>query len=138
MRLVRAALILFTVVVVAAACGPLRYAVPANQVAAGADVDISADVKKDAGLTVVGIVIENLAPAERIKAGSAHFVAWQRTGSNATWSRIGTLVYDEGARTGRLEGVTVPALGFELVVSAEERADPASPSATIIVSQRVN
>ena len=121
-----------------AACGPLTYTVRANQLATGADAVITADVNKDANITTIGIVVENLPPPDRVSPGTAHYVAWQRQSDKTPWNRIGALAYDEDARHAHLEGVTVPEQHFELTVSAEKNASPASPSAAVVLSQRVN
>lgn len=128
----------FGLALVSVGCGPLTYSVRGNQRATGADAVITADVNKETSVTTVNILVENLPPPDRVDSSAAHYVAWQRADDKAPWTRIGALQYDEDGRSGRLEGVTVPAQHFDLEVSAEKSNDAASPSAAVIFSQRIN
>jgi hypothetical protein len=135
MRALKSAVAL-VVVLGAAACGPLKYEIKGTPQAVGADAVVTADVKKEQNFTLVEVKAKNLPPPERVMAGSTHFIAWQRKGSDGTWSRIGTLVYDEAGRTGALTA-TVPELRFDLEVTAEQQDAPASPSAEVVFFQKV-
>jgi hypothetical protein len=115
----------------------LNYTVAATPAAVGADAKITADVVKDQGITKVTIQIENLAPAERVAAGSTSFVVWARREGGA-WLRVGALKYDEGARRAVAEQWTVPETTFELQVTAEAGPMPEAPSTTVVVTQKVN
>ncbi len=116
---------------------PLHYTVAATPAAVGADAKLTADVVKDLGITKLTIQIENLAPAERVAAGSTSFVVWARREGGA-WHRVGALHYDEGARHAVAEQWTVPETSFELQVTAEAGPMPEAPSTTVIVTQKVN
>ena len=135
MRLLTAAAAL-ALVVATAACGPLKYQVKGTPQAVGADAVVTADVKKEQNVSLVEIKAINLAPPERVMAGSQHYVAWQRKNTDTTWNRIGALAYDADKRTGFLE-VTVPEIMFDLEVTAEQQVGPASPSAEVVFFQKV-
>lgn len=128
---------LFGFVLLAAACGgPLQYQVPSSAKAPGADAKIVADVANDQGQTSLQIEVTNLPPPERVNQNAKVFVAWYRKGPSTIWSRIGGLKYDEGDREGSLSG-SVPETAFDLTVSAEASEAPASPSADVVIAQRV-
>lgn len=120
------------------ACGgPLEYKVASTPKAPGADATIVADVEEARNTTTLTVEVVNLAPADRIAPGAAHFVIWQRKNSSAVWARVGTLEYDAESREGKFEG-TVPESKFDLVVSAEKGLEVASPSGDLVFSQRVS
>ncbi len=120
-----------------AACGgPLKYTVPSPK-ALGADAKIVADVKADQHQTLLEIKALNLAPADRVAAGTQHYVLWQRKDANSQWTRVGTLVYDDKDREGKFEG-SVPETAFDLSITAEKDAGAAAPSAEVVFSQHVN
>ncbi len=122
--------------VATAACGPLKYQVKGTPQATGADAVITADVKKDQNLTLVEIKALNLAPPDRVMAGSEHYVAWQRKNSDTAWNRIAGLTYDADKRTGFLTA-TVPETLFELEITAEQQVGPASPSSEVVFFQKI-
>lgn len=123
-------------VLVAACGGPLKYQVPSTARAPGADAKIVADVSTDQSQTRLDVDITNLPPPGRVSDKATTYVAWYRKNSNATWSRVGGLKYDEGDREGKIGG-SVPEVAFDLTVTAEENDSPASPSPDVVVSQRV-
>lgn len=121
----------------AVACGgPLQYQVPSSPKAPGADAKIVADVAEDQGQTRLEMEVTNLAPPNRVNQNAKVFVAWYRKGPSAIWSRIGGLKYDEDDREATLTG-SVPETAFDLSVSAEATEAPASPSADVVIAQRV-
>ena len=69
--------------------------------------------------------------------GASVYVAWYRKSSDAPWTRLASLEYDEDDRTATLNA-TAPETSFDLAVSAEEKGDVASPSAAVVFSQRIN
>lgn len=120
-----------------AACGgPLKYSVPSNALAPGADAKIVADISADQGQTALTLDIVNLPPAGRVAEKSKNYTAWYRKNSDATWSRIGGLKYDDSGREGTLNG-SVPEVAFDFTVTAEESESPASPSPSVILAQHV-
>ena len=120
-----------------AACGgPLKYQVPSTARAPGADAKVVADVAADQGQTRLEVEVTNLAPPGRVSEKAITYIAWYRKNSSATWSRVGGLKYDEGDREGKIAG-SVPEVAFDLSVTAEESDSPASPSADVILAQRV-
>ena len=123
-------------VLLAACGGPLKYQVASSPRAPGADAKIVADVSADQGQTQLEVEIKNLAPPGRVTQNAKDYVVWYRKNSSATWARVGGLKYDEGSREGTLTG-SVPEIAFDLSVTAEESDGPASPSADVVVSQRV-
>lgn len=137
MKLV-ARLALVAVVVFVAACGPLKYEIRGATLANGSDATLTADIKKDQSLTKIDLVAINLLPPGRAKEGATTYVVWQRKDDKANWTRIGALVYDEGARKGEMHDVSVPELSFDLEVTAEADADGASPGEAIVFAQRVS
>ncbi len=131
---------LFAVVVVVAglsACGPLKYEIKGTSLATGADAVITADVKKDQAMTMLEVNAENLPPPDRVMSGSSTFVVWQRKDSDASWSRIGKLIYEEEPRKGQLIA-TVPELSFELQITAEREDAPETPATDVVFFQKVN
>ena len=116
--------------------GPLKYQVPGSAKAADSDAKIVADVREKEHMTKLEIHIEHLTPPARIE-NSTSYVVWARKGSSEQWSRVGVLAYDEGDRTGVLEGASVPLTAFDLEISAEKDDSAASPSSSIVVQQRV-
>jgi hypothetical protein len=117
--------------------GPLKYEVRGTPKAADADGKIVAHVDKAAAMTKLVVNLEHLAPPARLRDGAKTFVVWARRSDKDTWQRVGALKYDEGDRKGEIAEASVPLVEFDLVVSVEKAADAASPSAEVIVSQRV-
>jgi hypothetical protein len=117
-------------------CGTLKYEVPGTARAPGADAKITAEVNKGQGNTKLEILAENLPPPDRLQPGTTAFVVWQRKNDQAPWQRVGALNYDKGKRKGTLEA-TAPEVKFELVITAEQSASPASPSGNIMFQQQV-
>lgn len=117
--------------------GPLRYTVQGADKATGADVNIVADVDEGAAMTRLTIKAENLPPPDRIQGGGTTFVVWARKDGDAPWQRIGALQYDADDRVGELPEASVPLTAFELMITAEQKADAASPAPAVIASQLV-
>lgn len=117
--------------------GPLRYEIPSNAKAPGADAVIVADVKTEQHQTSLEIEVKNLAPPDRVASGATDFVVWQRASSSVPWSRVGGLNYDAEARSGNFQG-SVPETAFDLQVTAEKALNVASPSPDAVLAQRVN
>lgn len=119
------------------ACGgPMRYELGSTAKAPGADAVLVADIKAEQNATRLTIEIKNLAPPDRVAAGAAHYVVWQRKGAQVAWARVGGLEYDPDAREGSFEG-SVPEAAFDLQVTAEKELSTASPSPDAVLSQRV-
>ncbi len=116
--------------------GPLRYQVASSPQAPGADAVIVADVQEAQDQTQLEVTVEHLPPADRVAPGSTAFVAWYRKDSKGVWSRVGSLTFDDDARSGSLKG-SVPETAFDFEITAEVETGPASPSAHIVFSQRV-
>lgn len=114
-----------------------HYDVAASAAAVGADATIDASEQKEQGFTRMTVRVKNLAPPDRVSAGAAAFVAWHRGSGDGQWIRIAALRYDEGAREAVLAEATVPALGYELAVTAEPGPTVAAPSNIIVFSQKV-
>jgi hypothetical protein len=123
--------------VLAGCGGPLRYSPKGTPLAAGADASVVAEVDQKSSLTHLTVTAEHLPPPDRVHAGGSMYVVWARKDNNSTWSRIGTLNYDADARKGELKEASVPLLAFDLVITLEEQAAPAAPSAEAVFSQRV-
>jgi predicted small lipoprotein YifL len=121
------------------ACGgPLKYMPKATTRAPGTEVLVTADVKKEQNSTQLNVKMVHLPPPNSIQEGTKNFVVWQRKGADAHWTRIGGLVYKESDREGMLENATVPEVGFEMMITAEEKPDATAPSAHVVVEQKVN
>ena len=121
------------------ACGgPLEYAPKPTARAPEADAKIVAEIQKSQGNTKLTLKVLHLAPPARLQDGATTFVVWQRKDSDKAWTRVGGLVYKEGDREGKLEEASVPETTFQLIVTAEEKADVASPSPAILFEQKVN
>jgi hypothetical protein len=118
--------------------GPLRFAAKGTERAPGADAAIVAKVDEKASVTHLTITTEHLAPPDRLKDGGSKFVVWARKDDDAPWSRVGALTYDPETRKGDLAEASVPQTSFDLVITVEKEADPASPSPDVVFSQRVD
>jgi predicted small lipoprotein YifL len=116
--------------------GPLRYTPQGTARAPGADALIVADVNADTAITRLNIKVENLPPPDRLESGGAEFVVWAR-GKDKPWQRVGALKYDSDARKGELAEASVPLVEFELLITAEKKSDPESPSKVVVISQEV-
>lgn len=123
---------------VAACGGPLSYAPKTSARAPGTEVEVVADVKNDQHSTTLDVKMKHLPPPGAIQEGAKVFVVWQRKSSDGQWARVAGLAYKEGDREGKLEKASVPETAFELMVTAEETADGASPSPNVVVEQKVN
>ncbi len=126
----------FSLLLVTACGGPLKYQVASTPKAPGADAKIVADVHEAQNQTELEVEISNLAPPARISEGSSNYVAWFRKSSETVWARIGGINYDTDSRDGKLKG-TVPEQAFDFEVTAEKSEAPASPSSDVVFSQRV-
>lgn len=130
-------LVLIPVIALLVACGgPLKYKVASSPTAPGADGNLVAKVLEDQNQTKITFEATNLVPPNRVSPETKSYVVWYRTGKDTPWNRVGALKYDEDDRAGEFEG-SVPAIAFDLEVSAESAADSASPSSVIVFSQRV-
>jgi hypothetical protein len=121
------------------ACGgPLKYQPKPTARAPEADAKVVANIAKDTHTTRLSIELIHLAPPGRIQDGAKTYMVWQRRASEGPWTRIGALTYNEGSREGKLEEATVPEVSFDMLISAEEKIDAATPSAHVIIEQKVN
>jgi hypothetical protein len=130
-------LVLLASALLAACGGPLRYAPKGTPKAPETDAHLIAAVDEKANITHITITAEHLAPPGRLQDGGTTYVVWTRKDDGAPWQRVGALEYDEGDRKGGLNEASVPFTSFDLVVSIEKQAAPASPSADIVLQQRV-
>lgn len=133
-----AALVLACAGALPACGGPLEYAPKPTARAPEADAKIVAEVQKSQGNTKLTLKVIHLAPPSRLQEGATTFVVWQRKNGDKPWARVGGLAYKEGDREGKLEEASVPETAFELIVTAEEKPDVASPSPAILFEQKVN
>ncbi len=141
MNKVRSLFVSFALVALASsaavACGgPLTYQVQGTQMANGADAKVVAEVDEAKHQTKLMVEAENLAPPGRIADSGKVFVLWQRKGSDAAWSRIGTLDFDADKRKGKFEG-TVPEVSFDFTLSVEPEPNVASPSGKTVFEKHV-
>ncbi|MFN0063792.1 MAG: hypothetical protein ACKVPX_14905 [Myxococcaceae bacterium] len=126
------------VAVLGSACSStLQYAVPGTERAVGADAEIVANVNPDNNITKFDIRASHLPPPARVVEGADTFVVWARRDSSQPWTRVGSLKYDPGARSGEMLEASVPETGFELIISAEVGGTPGSPSNDVVFSQVV-
>ena len=130
-------LVLLASALLAACGGPLRYAPKGTPKAPETDAHLIADIDEKASLTHLTITAEHLAPPGRLQDGGTTYVVWARKNESSVWQRVGALDYDEGDRKGGLKEASVPLTAFDLVVSSEKQAAPASPSSDIVLQQRV-
>lgn len=135
-RWLNSALVAAFALVVAACGGPLKYNVPSSRLAPGADAEIVANVNEGQNQTMIEIHAKNLPPAGRVNPNGLFYVAWQRKNSNTPWARLGTVKFDEVARTAELIA-TVPEQAFDFEVSVEANESVQSPSADVVFAQRV-
>lgn len=132
----RAVTLLLSAIVITACGGPLKFTVPSSAAAPGADAKIVADVSEEQNQTQLAVEVSNLAPASRVKEGMSSYTAWYRRDSNASWARIGGLEYDADSRAGKVSG-SVPERAFDFEITAEASEGPASPSSSVVFSQRI-
>ena len=135
-RLLGSAFVTAFVLLLAACGGPLKYSVPSSRLAPGADAEIVANVNEDQNQTTIEIHAKNLPPPNRVNPNGLHYVAWQRKNNSSPWARLGTVRFDEGARTAELTA-TVPEQSFDFEISVEANEGAQSPSADVVFSQRV-
>ena len=114
----------------------MTYNVASTPKAPGADGTLLAAVSESQHQTELTLEVKNLAPPDRVAAGSTQYVAWQRKNSDAVWARLGGVEYDPEARTAKLKA-TVPETQFDFEVTAEQVEAPASPSAEVVLAQHV-
>ncbi|KYF83173.1 hypothetical protein BE11_43700 [Sorangium cellulosum] len=117
---------------IASCGGPSAQTVQGTQLAPGADAHITVDIDSDAATTRLTVRVVHLPPPERIEAGRARFVVWQRPSAEAPWRRVGVLDYDADSRNGALAETTVPYATFELLITAEQQSSPPSPSSAAV------
>lgn len=121
-----------------AACGgPLRYAPKGTPKAPETDAHLIAEVDEKGSITHLTITAEHLAPPGRLQEGASTYVVWARKDDSVAWQRVGALDYDEGDRKGSLKAASVPFVTFDVIVSIEKQAAPASPSGDVVLQQRV-
>lgn len=128
--------VMAALVVLAACGGPLKYNVPSSRLAPGADAEIVATVSEEKNQTAVELHAKNLPPPGRVNPNARAYVAWARKMDNGVWARLGTIKFDEEARTAELMA-TVPEVAFEIEISAEPDENAASPSADVVFYQKV-
>ena len=116
--------------------GPLKYNVASSRLAPGADAEIIANVNESTNQTALEVHVKNLPPAGRVNPNAKAFVGWARKSEKGTWSRIGSVQFNEEARTDQLMG-TVPEKAFDFEISAEADEGVQSPSADVVFSQSV-
>jgi hypothetical protein len=127
-RFSSAGFLIFGFVVALAGCGgPLKQQIKGSQIAAGSDATITAKIDTSHSETQLNIEATNLPPPDRIDAGANNFVVWERKDPKGTWSRIGSLEYDAGGRSGKWQG-KAPETNFDMMITVEKEAGPASPS----------
>lgn len=132
----RIALLLSTLSLLVACGGPLKYQLASTSQAPGADGNLVAHVLKDQGQTRIELQVQNLPPPSRVSEPATSYVVWYRKDSSTPWGRVGAVKYDADDRGGEFEG-SVPVTAFDLIVSADENAEAASPSSAIVFKQRV-
>jgi predicted small lipoprotein YifL len=131
-------LVLASVFALAACGGPLKYMPRGTEKAPGADAKIVAEVHKDLNNVRLDVTITSLTPPERLKEGAHFYVAWQRKNADTKWSRVATMKFDPESRVASFKETTVPESMFEFMVTCEEKTDAESPSAIIVIEQKVN
>jgi hypothetical protein len=119
------------------ACGgPITYTIKGSPKAPDLDATVVADVKKDASMTTLKIDAEHLAPPDRLGGGSV-FVVWARD-ERGKPNRVGALKYNEKERKATLEGASVPATSFDILVTVEKDPSVEAPSGELVFVQHVN
>ncbi|HEY3356814.1 MAG TPA: hypothetical protein VGQ83_26420 [Polyangia bacterium] len=122
------------VLALAACGGPLKFNIKGTPKAPDLDCKIQANVADEQGITLLQMQLDHLAPPDRFASGATHFVAWSKGGES--YNRVGALKYDKDKRTGALEA-TSPDVSFVLIITAEGKVNPAAPSTTIILEQKI-
>jgi len=126
-----------TLGLVLAACGgPLHYTPHGTARAPEADAQLEATVNTQQQNTAVHLVMQHLAPPDRLVPGGNSYVVWARRNNSSQWIRIGTLVYNPGTREGELTTVA-PETAFEIDVTVENNPAPPVPSQNVVLVQRV-
>jgi hypothetical protein len=136
-KLLRLALALLVCATFLGCGGPLRFTPQGTEKAPGADALITAAVNAEMVITRLNITVKNLPPPGRLEPSASDFVVWARKDGDTPWQRIGALKYDGDARKGELVEASVPQTQFELIISIEKQSDPASPSPSVVISQKI-
>ncbi len=89
----------------------------------------------EGGNRLVTASLSHLTPPSRLGEGLTTFVMWFRDERGQS-TKAGGLEYDEDSRSGRATATT-PMTRFEVIVTAERRADVVEPSENVIFRQRV-
>ncbi len=116
--------------------GPITYAIKGTPKSPELDGKMIAEPLKDNGFTTIKVNLEHLAPPDRLGTGS-HFVVWAKD-DKGKWTRVGALKYDEGKRTGNLEGASAPLTTFDLMITVEKSMTADEPSSDPLYLQHVN
>ena len=117
--------------------GPLTYNPRPTARAPEADTHLVVQPNNAQANSQVQVRMEHLAPPDRIQEGGTHYVAWSRSSPQAQWLRVGALNYNPSARTGELNTIAQDT-AFEFQVTVESMPNPGSPSANVVVTERVN
>ena len=125
-----------TIWLLVACGGPLNYDLASTPKAPGADAKLKATIHEAQNQTELELEVKNLPPPHRIAEGGTDYVAWSRKNSDAVWTRVGAIKYEEGDRGGKMKG-SVAETAFDFEVTAEKGAVAASPSADVVFQQRV-
>lgn len=121
-----------------AACGgPLKYTPKSADRAPGANIEIVADVQEKTSNTRLNVTTKFLPPPATLQEKATTYVAWQRTNPDSVWMRVGALTYDDKSREGVMKDVTVPETKFEFMITAEAVPNAPTPSADVVVTQKV-
>ena len=84
----------------------------------------------------VEIAVKHMAPPELLAEQYATYVVWLRPQGEEGWNNIGQLKIDDD-RVGALRSPT-PYTRFDVIVTAESRADVTTPSSAVVLRGNVS
>ena len=127
----RAAALWLALFLVSACSSTIRYALLGGRDHSTTEGEARFEERDEGGFTM-SVVVDRLPTAERLEMPSAHYLVWIKTSGAETFVRAAELAVDERTRTGRAVA-NVPARSLQIRITAETRADAASPDGTVLV-----
>ncbi len=116
--------------------GPITYAIKGTPKSPELDGKVVAEPLDANGMTTLKVSLQHLAPPARLGSGS-YFLVWIKN-EKGVWTRVGALNYDEGKRTGTLEGGSAPLTSFDLMITVEGNLKAEAPGSDPFYFQHIN
>lgn len=117
----------------ASACGGASYNLAGTQQFISMDAEI--EIARGGGSYDTNLTLKFLPPPQRVREELRYYVVWFSP-EGGTPQRVALVDYDEGDREGTAHA-TFPDATFNVLVTAESAANPATPSEHHVLEQRV-